>query len=202
MTARFATTCLSLLLLSSCASEPPKQAEQQPPPEPVTGIHALAQMFSAARTWQPDVQVFRVSNINIDAVKPQPGKAGAWQATFVSPSHLQSRVYTFSVVDASTSLRLGIFPDPPASYSPSSQAAQTFPITAVKKDTDEIYQVAMEHAAKYIKSHPDQPMNYLLELTSRSPNAAWRVFWGSSVSSSGFSVLVDATTGKFVKVVE
>lgn len=197
MQARLALVALPLLL-STC-SEPPKPVTKAAPPEPVTGLHALAQMFSSARSWQPDVQVFRVRSIQIDAVKPQPGKAGAWQATFVSLASRQLRTYTFSVADASVSLRQGIFPDPPAPYS-ASQAAQPFLISAVKKDTDEIYQVAEEHAKKFIQSHSNQPVNYLLELTSRSPNAAWRVYWGASESASAFAVLVDATTGKFVKV--
>ena len=42
------------LLLVSC-SEPPVPKEPEKPPEPVTGRHALQQMFIAARTWAQDL---------------------------------------------------------------------------------------------------------------------------------------------------
>lgn len=191
-----------LLTLLGCSS-PPKPAEKAAaPPEPVTGLHALAQMFGAARAWQPDVQVFRITSIQIDAVKPKPGRSGAWQAVFFSPTAQQLRSYTFSVADVSVSLHQGVFPDPPAPFSPSAQAGKPFPISAAKKDTDEIFDTALAHAKDYDAKHPGMPINYLLELNTRSPNAVWRVIWGTSASSSAFSVLVDASTGEFLRVLQ
>jgi hypothetical protein len=190
-----------LIVLAGCSSSSAPRKEEAPP-EPVTGLHALAQMFSAARTWQHDVLVLRVSSLSIGNVKPQPGRAPAWLATFVSPTAQQSRTYTFSVADVSASVRQGVFPDPPAPFSASGQNAQAFSIAAAKKDTDEAYQTALDHAKDYAGKHPGTPINYLLELNNRWPDATWRVIWGETASNSGFSVLVDATTGKFARVLD
>jgi hypothetical protein len=190
---------LTCMLLTGCSTSAPKKEE--PPPEPVTGLHALAQMFSAARTWQTDVMVLRVSSFNSGNAATPPGRAPAWLATFVSQSTHQSRTYTFAVADISTSVRQGTFPDPPVPYSDSGQNAQPFIIAAAKHDTDEAFTTAFEHAADYISKHPGLQINYLLELNNRWPDATWRVIWGET-ASSGFSVLVDATTGKFARVLD
>lgn len=184
--------------LAGCSSTPPqKEVEKQP--DPVTGLHALAQMFSAARSWQSDVLVLRVSNINAGNLKAQPGRFAVWQGTFVSPTVAQSRTYTYSVVDLSTSIRTGIFPDPPSPFSARSQTAQAFNIAAARKDTDEVYATALKHADVFLKNHPNEPINFLLEFNDRAPDAMWRVYWGSSAASSAFSVLLDASSGEFYR---
>jgi hypothetical protein len=191
----------AFFLLTACSTAPAPKKEE-PPPEPVTGLHALAQMFSAARSWQPDVMVLRETSINVGDLKPQPGRAAAWQAVFVSPGARLSRTYTFSVIDVGTSVRQGMFPDSPVAFSASGQNAQPFIIAAAKKDTDEVFATALEHAKDYPAKHPGLPVNYLLELNNRWPDATWRVFWGESASNSGFAVLIDATTGKFARVLD
>lgn len=189
-----------LIVLTGCSSSAPKKEE--PAPEPVTGLHALAQMFSAARTWQTDVRVLRVNSLNSGDKMSPPGRAPAWQATFASETAHQSRIYTFSISDISTSVRQGIFPDAPIPFTAAGQTAQPFVIAAAKKDTDEVYATAFEHGAEYIAKHPGTQMNYLLEMNDRWPDATWRVIWGESSSNSGFSVLVDATTGAFARVLD
>ena len=100
------------LLLPGCASAPEPKAAPKPV-EPVTGLHALYQMYQHSRTWAQDLMVVSCSSIDVTQVKAQPGKAAAWQAVFASPSLGRQRAYTLSVVDASLSLRSGIFPDAP-----------------------------------------------------------------------------------------
>jgi hypothetical protein len=195
-----ATTALLTLLLAGCSPPAPTKPVEKAPPEPVTGLHALAQMFSIARTWSPDVLILRVSSLQVGNLKPQPGKAPAWQAVFVSPSLGQSRSYMYSVVDVGTSVREGLFPEPPVPFSAKTQSAQAFGIQAAKKDTDEVFETALQHAKAYNEKNPGIAINYLLELNNRSPSAVWRVIWGESASHSGFSVLVDAATGAFIQV--
>ena len=43
------------------------------------------------------------------------------------------------------------------------------------------------------------PVNFTLEQTPRFPSLVWRVFWGESVSSSTYTVFVNATTGQFLE---
>ena len=45
----------------NCSSSAPKKVTKQPP-EPVTGLHALYQMYAFARTWAQDLKVIRLSS--------------------------------------------------------------------------------------------------------------------------------------------
>jgi hypothetical protein len=193
--------CCLLVALGACSpAAKPKVVEKAV--EPVTGLHALAQMFSAARGWQADVLVLRINSINAGDIKSMPGRSGVWQGTFVSPTAGQSRTYTFSVSDISTSIRTGIFPDPPATYSTRAQTAQPFNINGARKDTDEVYETAIKHAAEFVKSHPDENVSYVLELNDRAPDAMWRVYWGTSLASSPYSVLIDAASGDYYRSIQ
>lgn len=189
---------MALALAGCSTSSGPKTVEA--PPEPVTGLHALAQMFSAARAWQPDVLVLRETSLSIGDVKNAPGRSLAWQGTFVSQTAQQARTYTFAVSDLSTSVRGGTFADAPVAFNTRGQNAQPFLIVAAKKDSDEVLKTATEHAAEYTAKHPGMAVNFLLEMNNRWPNAAWRVIWGESASDSAYSVLIDASTGEFAKV--
>ena len=75
------------MMFSACSEAPQKTAEKapEPPPEPVSGSTAFFRMYTAARGWAGDVQPLRMSSVDLPAVKKVPGKAAAWQATFVSP---------------------------------------------------------------------------------------------------------------------
>jgi hypothetical protein len=91
-----------LLLLAGCSTEAPapeKKAEEKPA-EPVTGRQALQQMYIAARGWAADIQPIKVTSILLTEVKAAPGRAGAWQALFVSASQSRARSYTYSVVES------------------------------------------------------------------------------------------------------
>lgn len=183
------------LLLTSCSTAPEVKVEKKPP-EPVTGLHALYQMYQRARTWAQDLKILRMTSINIDKVKPQPGKVAAWQVIFASESLGQKRAYTFSVFDASVTLREGIFPDSSSQWSNDNRA---FLLAAVKVDTDAVWATALKHAEEYAKKNPDMPINYTLEMGRNTTEPLWRVIWGESASSSSYSVLVDASTGQYME---
>ncbi|MDQ2899956.1 MAG: hypothetical protein M3Y07_09170 [Acidobacteriota bacterium] len=186
------------ITMAGC-SEAPKKTDVEKPIEPVTGSHALFQMYTGARAWAQDLRVLRMTSINLAAVKPQPGRAGAWQVTFVSPSLGQSRTYTYSVIEASTTLRKGIFSENPRSWGGPSGSEKPFLIDAVKVDSDDAYKTALTKAAAFESKHPGMIMSYLLELNDRFPDAVWRVIWGESAGASGFSVFVDASTGEYLE---
>ena len=99
------------LLVPACSSGPAPKPVEEKPPEPVTGLHGLYQTYQRARTWAQDLKILRMASIDIPQVKPQPGKAAAWQAVFGSESLGRSRAYTFSVYFASVTLRKGVFPE-------------------------------------------------------------------------------------------
>jgi hypothetical protein len=180
-------------LLTSC-SEPPKPKEPEKIPAPATGRYALQQMFIAARTWAQDLQIAHMNSMHFAQVKDVPGKSGGWQVVFVSPSLQQSRTYTWAAADISTSIHEGVRDERPQAWS----GGSSFPIAAVKIDSDEAYQVAVKKVAKYAEANPDMVITYQLQLSQQVPDATWRIIWGENVATSSDSVLVDASTGLYM----
>jgi hypothetical protein len=185
--------------LAAC-SEAPRKAEQkapEKPPEAVGGQYALHQMYTVARSWAPDAQVLQLRSIPMQEVEAAPGKAGAWQATFVSASRNRARSYTYSVVEGEGNLHKGTFAGPEQSWNP--RAKQTpFLMAAVKVDSVAAFETAMKRSAEYVKKNPDMPVNFLLE-GGEFPNPAWRVIWGTSVGTSNYSIFVDASLGDYLR---
>jgi hypothetical protein len=183
------------ILLPGCSSAPEPKVEKKPA-EPVTGLHALYAMYGKARLWAPDIKVLRLSSINIDQVKSQPGKTPVWTAVFASESLGQKRGYTYSVADVSTSIREGTFAESPGPWTNDNRA---FLIAGVRADTDKAWETALKHASEYAKKNPDMPISYWLELGRQFGAPAWRVIWGESVTSSALSILVDANSGDYLE---
>lgn len=201
----FAMIALSAVCLFStgCSPEAPrtaevKKTEPEKPAEPVSAQKAFYGVFPQARGWAPDIEVLQMGDIRPEGVaKGEPGTAGAWQVTFVSPSRNRMRQFTYSVVKAE-GLDKGASMGMEAPYTPRGQQ-KTFRTMAFKVDSTAAYKTAMTKAADYAKKNPDKPVTFLLESTKQFPNPAWRVVWGESVATSNFSVYVDATTGEFLK---
>jgi hypothetical protein len=183
------------LLLLNCSSRPSKKVVEKPA-EPVTGLHALYQMYTFARTWAQDLKVIRLSSIAISEVKAEPGKAAAWQVQFASETLGKTRAYTSSVYEESVTLRKGIFADSPG---PLSADTHSFVIGAATTDTDKAWEIALAHAQKYAQDHPDMPVSYILEADRTTGGPVWRVIWGLSAASSSFSILIDANSGKYLR---
>lgn len=203
---RIAWTLIALIGLVGCSSEPPKTATTQnaervkeaaKPLEPLTGRQAFQQMYIAARQWAMDCQPLQLKNIPLTQVKAPPGKSGAWQSTFVSTSRGRAKSYSWSAIEAEGNLHQGVFAGPDESYTPSRQE-QPFLIAAIKTDSDEAYETAAKKAADYLKKNPNKQVNFVLEQTPRFPDLAWRIYWGESISTSEYTVFVDATTGQYL----
>lgn len=194
--------CAALLLVSSCTSTPPaakKEPEPAKPPEPVTGQYAFYQMYGMARAWAPDAEALQARSLHLTEVPSVPGKAGAWEATFVSQSRRRARTYTYSVVEAAGNLHKGVFAGLEESWGGPTPQARPFPPSAVKVDTDKAYEVALKHGAAYAKKNPNMPISFTLQWTSRHQVPAWRVIWGESPSTSAFSVFVDCGAGTYLE---
>jgi hypothetical protein len=191
-----------LLLLVGCSSDAPATAEkkvEEKPPEPVTGRQALQQMFIAARGWAPDIQPIKLNSILLPELKAEPGKAAAWQATFVSASLGKARSYTYSAVESEGNLHKGVFAGLDQSWSGPSLTSKPFLMASVKVDSDDAYKTAMKKGAEYDKKNPGKPINFLLEANTKFPDTTWRVIWGESVGTSSFSVFVDASTSLYLE---
>lgn len=191
----------AILFLSAC-SEAPKTAEQKQPPKPpelLTGRQAFQRIYPQARGWSPDAQPLEIRSVRLGQLKPEPGKSGAWQVIFVSPSRGKAKTYTYSAVESEGNLHEGVFGGIEEDYTGRGDSSP-FEIAAIKVDSDEAYQTAAAKSAEYIKKNPDKPVMFLMEQTRRFPDVTWRVIWGDSVSTSDYSVFVDGTTGKLLQV--
>ncbi len=188
-----------LMLLSACSDAPNTEKTKAPekPPEPVTGRQAFQKMYPMARAWDFNAAPLRLRSVRHSA-RPEKGKADAWEATFVSQSLGKSKTFTYSITEAEGNLHQGVFALLEEGYTPQG-AASPFPIAAIKIDSDQAYDAAAEKSADYIKKNPDKPITYLLEQTRRFPDLTWRVIWGESVSTSDYSIFVDASTGKYLE---
>ena len=155
-------------------------------------------MYGSSRIWASDSMPLTVRSLNPAEVKPEPGKAGAWEVIFVSEMQGRARTYTWSAVEAE-GLHKGVFPGPQEAWH--GGANQPFSPALLKVDTPEALESAIASAKDYM-SKPGQkpPVNYMLEYAAatRFPNPVWKVLWGGSVSSAEYTVTVDATTGKVV----
>ncbi len=200
---RRAARCLVpfLLVLAGC-SDAPKPSAAQPaeskpePPQPVSAASAFYKVFFSARVWAPDAQPIRIAEIDVDELKSSNGKAAAWEAVFVSPGKREERRYIYSVIHRPVrNLRGGVTSDPPESWSPAG-GAEPFLVQAFRTDSPGAYEVALKKGASFVKKNPGMPVRMLLEKTQRFPSPAWRVYWGESVSTSPYSVFIDATTGE------
>jgi hypothetical protein len=185
------------LLLQGCSDAPPKAIEK--PPEPVTGLHAVYQMYTFARTWAQDLKVIRLSSMGIPEVKALPGKAAVWQVQFSSEVLGKARVYTFSVYEESETLRKGIFAD---AAMPLSGDIPSFVIGEARTDSDKAWEISLSHGQKYSDEHPGMPISYTLQSDRQSGAPVWRVIWGTSVASSSFSILVDANAGIYLRTLQ
>ena len=199
---RIALVCLSMAILIACSEAPKsgieKNKESTSPPSPVTGRFAFQRMLMQAKGWAADAQPLSLTAIFLKQVPVEPGKCGAWQATFVSPQKGKSRTYTLSVVDTG-GIREGVLAGREESWSGPRGQEQPFNPQALHVDSNEAYAAASKVSADFIKKNPHLPVLFLLEQTPRFPNLTWRVFWGETIGSSHYSVFVDASSGLYLQ---
>jgi len=195
----FLVALAAAILLAGCSDEPKPAEKKTPeaPSAPITGRQAFQYVYGSARLWAPDAQPLTVRSINVTGVKSEKGRAGAWEAVFVSESTAMARTYSWSAVEAE-GLHKGVFPGPRQSWSPGG-AERPFAAGEIKIDTPEALDIATKASAAYLEK-PGQrpPVNFLLEVSGRFPSPAWRVMWGNTVSSAEYTVTIDAGTGQLL----
>ena len=169
---KYAFAATFLTLLTSCSETPQKTeqkaAEPVKPPEPVAGKYALYQMYTAARgSMGADIEPLQLKSIHLPDVKAAPGKAAAWQVTFVS-ARAKGRSYTYSVEESEGNLHKGVFAGQEESWS-GARGPKPFPMAAVKTDTDAAYETAKKKAVEYEKRIPINPFRLCWRRRRNSP---------------------------------
>ena len=191
--------CAALALLAGCGETPKAKKAKEPekPADPVTGRYAFHQVYITARTWGTDLQGLRVVPLRVGSRSAPPGKSFAWEVTFVSPSRAKQRTYIYSVVEEGSILK-GTLAGIEDNYMQRGQA-RPWNTQALKIDSDTAYETALKKSEAYVKKNPDMPVTFLLEQTARHPELTWRVIWGTSVSTSNYSVYVGASSGLYLE---
>jgi hypothetical protein len=197
---RFVFPGLALMLLTACSSEPAKTTTPAvKEPEYVAGRSAYQRMYAAARSWHLDAQGFRLTSALTRDSKGHDGKSGVWQAWFASGSARSSKPYVWCGTNASDVER-GISWGGEDSYSPTNTSTRVFDVAFLKADSDAAFQVALKHGgAKLLEADPDQPVMYLLEWDSQDNALAWHVIFGESRNSRKLSIMVNASSGDYLR---
>jgi len=190
-----------VLGLVGCSEAPQPKKKEKKPPEPVTGLSAFYKIFPVAKQWSVDIQPLRIECMLLEEMKNQVGKCPAWRVTFASQSKGKKRTFTYSAIEVSATLHEGVFPQGEEGWSGPTAQAKPFLVAALRTDTDAAHETAAKEkkSQDYEKKNPGKPIIYECGLTDRHSDPVWRVIWGESVSSSGYSVFVDASTGKIVE---
>lgn len=195
-------TALAVVVMTGCSDTPTaenKPKGPEPPSAPITGRQAFQQTYPSARTWAADCEPIRMRSLNLPNPKSENGKAGAWQIDYVSQARGRQRSYTWSAIEGEGSLHKGVFGTQEEAWGGAQGQEKPFLAAALKIDTPEALETAIGKSAEYVKKPGEKPrVNFMLTLTPRYPDPAWRVFWGESVSGAEWSVFVDATTGAYL----
>lgn len=194
---------LALLLSLGCSkSAPPAATSSATPaasaaaaPTVVAAKDPFWAMYKSAHNWSADVVAIRLSQRSLPGYKNEDGKAGMWEAAFGSPSLHQYRIYTYAVADDPPSIFKGVTAGLPNSWSGETRDAMGIDVSSFNTDSDAAFQAASAHAADWLKRNPGKDLTALdLGQTFRFSGPVWYAQWGTK--SGGYSVLVDATSGK------
>ena len=166
-------------------------------PEPVSGQNAYYKMYGAAKAWAPDVEGYKCEPVRMNALAEKDGRFPAWKCSFVSMSKRAMKTYSYSVIEGE-GLFKDVFAGHDESYTGPRGQNVAFPILALKVDSDAAIETAKGKSAEYIKKNPGAMITPVLEKTKELGNAVWRIYWGNPATSN-YSVMVDASTGEYVK---
>jgi hypothetical protein len=193
---------LPLLTLNGCSSEPEKSHQAAvKPPEYVTGRVGFQKMYAAARGWSPDVEGFRLTSTLTSDSQGHEGKSGMWSASFASPAKHNAKPYVWSGSNAPEAPERGVTWGSEDSYSPTNTSTKIFDLAFLKIDSDAALQTAMKHGGdKLMEKDANQPVMYLLEFDGPSNELLWHVIFGTSRNENKLQILVDASSGEFVRV--
>ena len=187
---------LFALLIPGCDSGPQPPSTEKKTTEFETGRFALQKLIPSARLWSPDAQPIELQSTPTSESNGQGGKSANWRAVFGSPSRQKSEPFLWSGIAGSRHVDHGV----EDTFNPNNRSTQTWDLNFLKTDTDKAYEVAQEHGGKQlVEKDPKTQISYLLEWNAQSNQLVWHVIYGGSESNSRLTVLVDATTGAYLR---
>lgn len=189
----------ALALLTACSSEPPKPAEkpQPKPPELLTARSALQKLYISAHGWGADARPYRLESATNADSKGRDGKAAIWRAHFASAAQHATKPYVWSGSDPDR----GVNPGLQDTYNPSNASTHIFDIAFLKIDSDKAFEVAQKHGGdKLLAKEADTPVLYILEWDNVANELVYHVIYGNSRDDAKLKIMVNATSGEFIRV--
>jgi hypothetical protein len=206
---------LCVLMLAACSSAPSgggqKTAETRPAPKPTkaeTGRVILQELYTTSRGWAPDTkpvslesQNYRKSDGSNDALLGHDGKSPLWRAIFASAARRSMKTYMWSGLSGPDAPSSGVTPGNEDPYSSTNTSTQVFDLVYLKTDSDRVLEAANKHGGELLlKKEATLPVNFRLEWEPRGSMLVWHVLYGQSTNEPKLDVVVNATSGQFVRV--
>jgi hypothetical protein len=162
-----------------------------------TGRVGLQKMIPAARLWTPDAAPVSLTSAVTSETNGRDGKSALWRATFASHERRKSQPFLWSgLASAQHKVDHGI----EDAYNPGNRSMQTWDLNFLKVDTDKALDVAQQHGGKeLLDKDPQQAIIYLLDFDARANQLRWHVIFGDTESRAKLTVLVDASTGQYLR---
>ena len=201
---------LLALACAGCQSKPPAEpsnAQSPAPPKKAapaqpqfeTGRTAFQKLYLGARNWAIDAQPIKMDS-RPRAGDPVDGTASVWSGTFASARMGQTRSFIWSGATGEDAPEPGITPGGLDAYSPGNINTQPFDTAYLKIDTDKALEVANKKGgAALLKKNKDQRVKYQLAWEPGKARLRWHVIYGNSERDAALNVVVDASTGEFVR---
>jgi len=195
-------TLCGLLFLTACSSDTTKSAASEDksaaeakaaPVAPVSGKTAYWEMYTKARDWAKDLMPLSLEAKEIPGFTNDGGKAAMWNATFVSPSQKEARVFTYAIAAYPPDIYKGVTIGKPLPWN-GSRDVMPFSMAQVQVDSDVAFAAATADASSFLKQHPEKNPTVTLKELARYQIPTWIVFWGND--KLGYRSFVGGMDGK------
>jgi len=191
-----------IVLATGCDSgekSAPAAKETPAASEFITGRFAMQKMLASAHFWAPDAQPIRMESTNIKDSTGRDGQSNLWRAVFGSASRQKSEPFTWSGI-STPDVHKGVDHGVEDAYNPGNRSYRSFDLNFLKSDTDKAFEVAQQHGGKQLlEKDPKTQISYMLDCDALSNQLRWHVIYGGSESTSKLTILVDASTGNFIR---
>jgi hypothetical protein len=205
------STFLGFVLIIGCSSNQPAPQEKtgdngaaKPSADnnhSDTGRVAFQRMYVAARGWARDAMPVGLESQPTKDFPGKDGKSGVWRGTFGSASRQGMKPFVWSGVTSDDAPAPGINPGSEDSFNPNNISTRPFDFGFLKVDSDQAYQVALQHGGKeFVTKNKDAVTRYTLRFDGRNNQLQWIVnLESASAKARPITLVVDATSGKFLK---
>lgn len=200
--------CSSQSSKNESSSAAPQKPAEIKPSDAETGRVALQRLYTTSRGWGGDTQpvslesqTYKHAGGNPNAPLGHDGKAAVWRGLFASDGRRMMKTYMWSGLTGPDAPSPGITPGNEDPFSPGNTSTHPFQIVYLKIDSDQALETAQKHGGTaLLKKNPDMPVNFALGWESRGGSLVWHVLYGQSLNEPQLDVVVNASSGEFVRV--